>query len=113
VAEVRWRRKPKGGSDELDELDPFLLSMIDRLATARSGAQAGDGEWVSVEQVAALTARMAEAAQSTLAAGWDRDAESRMLVERRDGPAGAEVRLTRWARELLGPVLGVTGAPRR
>lgn len=109
---MRWRRKPKDGPDQLNELDPFLLSMVDRLATARAGARAGDGEWVSVEQVAALTSRMADAARAALAAGWDRDAEGRMLVERRDGPAGAEVRLTRGARELLGPVLGV-GAPRR
>lgn len=102
-----WRRKRKNGPDELGELDPFLLSMIDRLASARSEEPLRDGDWVAVEQIAALTARMADAAQSALAAGWDQDAEGRMLVERRSGPEGVEVRLTRRARELLGPILGV------
>jgi hypothetical protein len=101
----RWRKKANDEPEELNELDPFLLSMVDRLATART--HASDGEWVSLEQVAALTARMAEAAQAALAAGWEEDAESRMLVERRSGPEGVEVRLTPRARDLLGPILGV------
>jgi predicted RNA-binding Zn ribbon-like protein len=103
---MRWRRQRDDRRDELNDLDPFLLSMIDRLATARSEMQAPDGEWVALDQVATLTARMAEAAQSALVAGWDQDAEGRMLIERRTGPAGVEVRLTRRAREFLGPVLG-------
>jgi hypothetical protein len=49
---------------------------------------------------------MAEAAQSALVSGWDRDAGSRMLIERREGPAGVDGRLSRRARDLLGPVLG-------
>ena len=80
--------------------------MIGRLVAARSGGSQPDDEWVPVEQVAALTARMAEAAQTALGAGWDTDAERRMLVERRRGPRGVEVRLTSTARELLGPILG-------
>jgi predicted RNA-binding Zn ribbon-like protein len=102
---MRWRRRAHEVPDDLDELDPFLLSMIDRLATARTDARAGDDDWVAMEKVAALTARMAETAQSALVSGWDRDAESRMLIERREGPAGVEVRLSRRAREILGPVL--------
>lgn len=108
---MRWRRQRHDRPDELNELDPFLLSMIDRLATARSEADAADGEWVALDQVATLTARMAEAAQSALVAGWDEDAARRMLVERRSGPAGVEVRLTPSAREVLGPILGGGAAP--
>jgi hypothetical protein len=103
---MRWRRRAQAVPSDLDELDPFLLSMIDRLATARTKTGAADEEWVPVEQVAALTTRIADAARSRLVSGWDRDAESRMLVERREGPAGTEVRLSRRARELLGPALG-------
>ena len=103
---MRWRRRAREVPDDLSELDPFLLSMIDRLATARTEAGARDKDWVAMDQVAALTSRMAEAAQSALVSGWDRDAESRLLIERREGPAGVEVRLSRRARELLGPVLG-------
>jgi predicted RNA-binding Zn ribbon-like protein len=102
----RWRRRSADQPTELNELDPFLLAMVDRLAAARSDVRSGDGDWVAMDQVAALTSRMAEAAQATLAAGWDEDAERRALVERRTGPAGVEVRLTRQGRELLGPILG-------
>jgi predicted RNA-binding Zn ribbon-like protein len=109
---MRWRRQRQAGPDELNELDPFLLSMIDRLASARSEARAGDGEWVALDQVATLTARMAEAAQSALVAGWDEDAEGRMLIERRTGAEGVEVRLTKTAREVLGPILGIGTVPR-
>ena len=58
-----------------------------------------------IDRLASARARMADAARSALAAGWDQDAESRMLVEGRCAPAGAEVRLTEKARELLGPIL--------
>jgi hypothetical protein len=109
---MRWRRQRPDRPEQLNELDPFLLSMIDRLATARSQADAGDGEWVALDQVATLTARMAEAAQSALVAGWDEDAARRMLVERRSGPAGVQVRLTPTAREVLGPILGTGTVPR-
>jgi hypothetical protein len=108
---MRWRRQRHDHPDELNELDPFLLSMIERLASARAEAHAEDGEWVALDQVATLTARMAEAAQSALVAGWDEDAARRMLVERRSGPAGVEVRLTPTAREVLGPILGGGAAP--
>ena len=104
---MRWRRRAHEVPADLDELDPFLLSMIDRLATARTEAGAAEDDWVAMEQVAALTSRIAAAAQSKLVSGWDRDAETRMLIERREGPEGVEVRLSRRARELLGPVLGV------
>jgi hypothetical protein len=79
--------------------------MIARLVAARSEARIPNDEWVAIEQVGALTSKMAEAAQSALVAGWDQDAERRMLIERRDGPGGVEVRLTRAAREFLGPIL--------
>ena len=80
--------------------------MIARLVAARSQAASANGEWVPIDQVAALTSKMAEAAQTVLTAGWDKDAERRMLIERRAGPGGVEVRLTRTARDILGPILG-------
>jgi hypothetical protein len=98
----RWRRRRQDPPSELSELDPFLLAMISRLVAARSEGSAGDDEWVAIEQVAALTAKMAEAAQTALRAGWDADAERRTLIERRSGPRGIEVRLTGTARDLLG-----------
>jgi hypothetical protein len=101
-----WRRRSRGAPSELNELDPFLLVMIARLVAARSEDPSEDGEWVTMDQVAALTTKMAEAAQTVLIAGWDKDAERRMLVERRAGPRGVEVRLTSAARDLLGPIIG-------
>jgi hypothetical protein len=102
----RWGRKPHDSPSELNELDPFLLSMIARLAAARSDLSPPEGEWVPMDQLAALNVKMAEAAQTAVRAGWDKDAERRMLVERRHGPSGVEVRLTRMGRDLLGPILG-------
>ena len=100
----RWRRRaapePPG---EWAELDPFLITMISRLEVARSAALGADDEWVEIEQVAALTLKMAEAARAALVAGWDEGAERRMLIERRRGPGGVEVRLTERARDLLKP----------
>lgn len=77
--------------------------MIGRLEAARSSGREADDEWVAIDQVAALTLKMAEAAQAALVAGWDEDAERRMLIERRRGPGGVEVRLTGRARDLLKP----------
>jgi hypothetical protein len=94
----RWRRAAREPAGEWAELDPFLVTMIARLEAARA-----DDEWVGIDQVAALTARMAEAAQAALVKGWDEDAERRNIVERRHGPSGVEVRLTGLARELLQP----------
>jgi len=84
------------------ELDPFLLAMISRLVAARSEGPGRDDDWVAIEQVVDLTAKMAEAAQTALRAGWDADAERRTLIERRRGPRGIEVRLTDTARDFLG-----------
>ena len=102
----RWRRRPQRPPSEWSELDPFLLAMIGRLVAARSHGSQPNAEWVAMDQVAELTTRMAEAAQTALGAGWDKDAERRMLIERRRGPLGVEVRLTRSGRDLLGPILG-------
>ena len=77
--------------------------MISRLVAARSeGSGRDDDDWVAIEQVANLTAKMADAAQTALRAGWDADAERRTLIERRRGPRGIEVRLTDTARDFLG-----------
>jgi hypothetical protein len=56
-------------------------------------------------RVAALSLKLAETVQTALDAGWDEDAESRMLIERRGGTGGVEVRLTRKGREFLGPMI--------
>lgn len=99
-------RKRRAKEIELGELDPFLLSLVARLAAAgRKEAGAAD-DWVSIDHVAALCRRMADAAVQTLGSGWDMAAEQRMLVERRDGPNGVEVRLTRKGREFMEPILG-------
>jgi hypothetical protein len=101
---MRWRRK-RSAPTELGELDPLLLSLVARLAAARGPA--GDAEeWVSVDQVAALCRQMADLAVASLGSGWAEEAEGRMLVERRDGPQGVEVRLTRQGREIMEPILG-------
>ena len=94
----RWRRAAQEPAGEWAELDPFLITMIARLEAARA-----DDEWVGIDQVATLTVKMAEAAQAALVTGWDEDAERRMLIERRQGPGGVEVRLTGLARDLLRP----------
>lgn len=80
--------------------------MVARLVAARADLSQAKDEWVPMDQVAALSLRMAEAVQTAVLAGWDQDAERRNLVERRDGPSGAEVRLTGTGRDLLGPILG-------
>jgi hypothetical protein len=102
---MRWRRKPHDTVRELGELDPFLLAMIARVVEVRTEA-APDGEWVRMDQVAAVCVRLADALKAALQSGWDREAEERMLVERREGPDGVEVRLTRRGRDVMGPMLG-------
>jgi hypothetical protein len=52
------------------------------------------------------TARERDAAVETLGSGWDEAAAQRMLVERRAGPNGVEVRLTSKGREFMEPILG-------
>jgi hypothetical protein len=99
------RRKRASPQRELGELDPFLLSFVARLAAARGAAAAPD-EWVSVDHVAALCRQMADLAVGALGSGWAEEAEQRMLVERREGPHGVEVRLTREGREIMEPILG-------
>jgi hypothetical protein len=103
---MRWRRRRPAAATELGELDPFLLSLVARLAAARSAASGTSEEWVSVNQVAALCRQMADAAVETLGAGWAEAAEQRSLVERRTAPNGVEVRLTSTGRELMEPLLG-------
>ena len=98
----RWRRERQDPQSKWSELDPFLLAMISRLVAARSEGSGRDDEWVAIEQVVDLTAKMADAAQTALRAGWDADAERRTLIERRRGPRGIEVRLTDTARDFLG-----------
>jgi hypothetical protein len=102
---VRWRRRSHSPEAELGELDPFLLGMIARVVEVRT-EMAPDGEWVRMDQVAAVCMRMAEALQAALQSGWDREAADRMLVDRREGPDGVEVRLTRRGRDVMGPMLG-------
>jgi hypothetical protein len=101
---MRWRRK-RSAPAELGELDPFLLSLVAQLAAAR-GPGAGPEEWVSIDQVAALCRQMADLAVASLGSGWAEEAEGRMLVERRDGPHGVEVRLTPQGRDIMEPILG-------
>ena len=100
-----WRRRRASAAGELGELDPYLLSLVARLAAAR-GTGGSPDEWVSINQVAALCRQLADAAVETLGSGWDEAAEQRMLVERRAGPNGVEVRLTSKGRELMEPILG-------
>jgi hypothetical protein len=102
----KWRRQRASEASELGELDPYLLSLLARLAAARGTGAAGPDEWVSLNQVAALCRQLADAAVETLGSGWDEAAEQRMLVERRIGPNGVEVRLTSKGREFMEPILG-------
>jgi hypothetical protein len=102
----RWRRRQRGERAELGELDPFLLAMINRLAEARAAAESQHVEWVRLDQVAALSVKMTEALNAALHGGWDKEAERRTLVERREGPDGIEVRLTDRGRDLMSPLFG-------
>jgi hypothetical protein len=77
-----WKRRRRSSpTGELGELDPFLLSFVARLAAARRAEAAGSGEWVPIDQVAALCRQMTQAAVSALNRGWVEEAEGRMLVE--------------------------------
>jgi hypothetical protein len=100
-----WRKRRSPRPTELGELDPFLLSYVARLAAAR-GPEAAPDEWVSIDQVAALCRQMADLAVGALGSGWAEEAERRMLVERREGPHGVEVRLTRQGLDIMEPILG-------
>jgi hypothetical protein len=102
----KWKTRRASEESELGELDPFLLSLVARLAAAQGAGPSGPAEWVSIDQVAALCRRLADAAVQTLGSGWDEAAEQRMLVERRAGRQGVEVRLTSKGREFMEPLLG-------
>lgn len=102
----RWRKKPQIPAGEVGGFDPFLLAMIARLMAVRSEGSSPEEEWVAMDEVATLSWKMLEGARAALHAGWDQDAERRMLVERREGPGGVEVRLTRKGRDLMGPLFG-------
>lgn len=102
---MRWRRR-RAKEIELGELDPFLLSLVARLAAARGSGPREPDDWVSINHVAALCRQMADAAVETLGGRWAEEAEQRMLVERRMGPQGVEVRLTPKGRDFMEPLLG-------
>ena len=68
--------------------------MIARLAeAARADVPSAEREWVAMEQVAVLSSKMARALQGAVHAGWDKEAERRRLVERRDGQEGINMQV--------------------
>jgi len=100
----RWKGFRREAS-EVEELDPFVLTLVARLLVARQASGACDDDWVPVEQITALSESLAQATATALQSGWAEGAEDRELVDRRTGPMGTELRLTRKGRNLVDPIL--------
>ncbi|MFL5894842.1 MAG: hypothetical protein ACJ76Z_06975 [Thermoleophilaceae bacterium] len=84
-----------------EEWDLFFLLFLVQLARGQEAQGVDAPDWVGVDSLASLVARVGEQGPAVIDKGWAELAEERGLVERRISNGRTELRLTQAARRLF------------